>query len=83
MTDDASPQSKSAASAPPGSPSLSIRNHLLPGDVGCITYLHSSLYCPQQGWDYTFDCYVAMPLAEMMTMPFLPLSSRDSSADSV
>lgn len=63
MTDDALPPSKSAVSATPGSPCLSIRHHLLPGDVGSITNLHSRLYSDQD-WDYTFDCYVAMPLAE-------------------
>jgi len=44
--------------------SISIRNDLRPGDVGYITYLHAVLYAPEQGWDQTFDSYVAMPLAE-------------------
>jgi len=43
---------------------ISIRNDLRPGDVGYITYLHGILYAPEQGWDHTFDAYVAMPLAE-------------------
>jgi N-acetylglutamate synthase-like GNAT family acetyltransferase len=43
---------------------ISIRNDLQPGDVGYITYLHGILYAPEQGWDHTFDAYVAMPLAE-------------------
>ncbi|VVB65325.1 Acetyltransferase (GNAT) domain protein [uncultured archaeon] len=43
---------------------ISIRNNLQPGDVGYITYLHGILYAPEQGWDYTFDAYVAIPLAE-------------------
>jgi GNAT superfamily N-acetyltransferase len=43
---------------------ISIRHHLLPGDVGCITYLHAVLYAPEQGWDHTFDSYVAIPLAQ-------------------
>lgn len=44
--------------------SISIRNDLRPGDVGYITYLHAILYAPEQGWDHTFDSYVAIPLAE-------------------
>lgn len=43
---------------------ISFRHHLLPGDVGCITYLHAVLYAPKQGWDHTFDSYVAIPLAQ-------------------
>ena len=43
---------------------ISIRNNLQPGDVGYITYLHGILYAPEQGWDHTFDAYVAIPLAE-------------------
>jgi cytosine/creatinine deaminase len=44
--------------------SISIRNEMRPGDVGYITYLHAILYAPDQGWDQTFDSYVAVPLAE-------------------
>jgi N-acetylglutamate synthase-like GNAT family acetyltransferase len=44
--------------------SISIRNEMRPGDVGYITYLHAFLYAPEQGWDQTFDSYVAIPLAE-------------------
>jgi N-acetylglutamate synthase-like GNAT family acetyltransferase len=43
---------------------ISIRHDLRPGDVGYIIYLHAILYAPEQGWDHTFDAYVAMPLAE-------------------
>ncbi len=43
---------------------VSIRHDLRPGDVGYITYLHGILYAPEQDWDYTFDAYVAIPLAE-------------------
>ena len=45
-------------------PSISIRHNTCPGDIGYITYMHAKLYAPQQGWDYTFDIYVALPLAE-------------------
>jgi len=48
----------------PGDDSLSIRHDMRPGDVGYITYLHAILYAPEQGWDHTFDSYVAIPLAE-------------------
>jgi len=44
-------------------PDISIRNRLCPGDIGCITYLHAMSYA-DQGWDHTFDAYVAAPLAE-------------------
>ena len=44
--------------------SISIRHELHPGDVGYITYLHGTIYAEEQGWDHTFDAYVAIPLAE-------------------
>ena len=43
---------------------VSIRHDLRPGDVGYMTYLHGTLYAPEQDWDHTFDAYVAIPLAE-------------------
>jgi GNAT superfamily N-acetyltransferase len=46
------------------SASVSLRHDLRPGDVGYITYLHGTLYAQDQGWDHTFDAYVATPLAE-------------------
>jgi len=45
-------------------PGVKIRNHLKPGDIGYLTYLHGVLYAEAQGWDYTFEAYVAGPLAE-------------------
>lgn len=48
----------------PSDSSISIRHHLLPGDVGYIAYLHAAIYAPHQGWDHTFDSYVAIPLAQ-------------------
>ncbi len=47
---------------------ISIRHDLRPGDVGYITYLHGILYA-DQGWDHTFDAYVAIPLAEFARSP--------------
>ena len=48
----------------PSEPSIFIQHHLLPSDVDYITYLHVVLYTLEQGWDYTFDSYVAIPLAQ-------------------
>ncbi|NYT01605.1 MAG: GNAT family N-acetyltransferase [Methanosarcinales archaeon] len=42
---------------------VTIRHDLRPGDVGYITYLHGSIYGREQGWDHTFDAYVAVPLS--------------------
>jgi len=33
----------------PSEPHVSIRHHLLPGNVGYITYLHAILYAPEKG----------------------------------
>jgi GNAT superfamily N-acetyltransferase len=43
---------------------ISVCHEIWPGDIGYITYMHAVLYAPEQGWDYTFDIYVALPLAE-------------------
>ena len=43
---------------------VSTRNQLKPGDIGYLTYLHGILYAKEYGWDYTFEAYVAGPLAE-------------------
>lgn len=48
----------------PSDSSIHIRHHLLPGDVGYITYLHAALHALPQGWDHTFDSYVAIALAQ-------------------
>ncbi len=45
-------------------PDVTIRNHLQPGDMGYLTYLHAVLYSKECGWDHTFEAYVAVPLAQ-------------------
>lgn len=45
-------------------PDVTIRSKLRPGDIGSVTYLHGTLYAAEYGWDYTFEAYVAGPLAE-------------------
>lgn len=45
-------------------PDVSVRNHFQPGDIGYLVYLHGVLYSKECGWDYTFEAYVAEPLAE-------------------
>lgn len=46
--------------------SISIRNNLRPGDIGEVIHLHGVVYAEEQGWDHTFDAYVAGPLAEFV-----------------
>ncbi len=43
---------------------IAVRSDLRPGDIGYITWLHGLLYAKEQGWDHTFEAYVAAPLAE-------------------
>lgn len=43
---------------------VQIRTELKPGDIGYLAYLHGVLYENEYGWDYTFEAYVAGPLAE-------------------
>lgn len=45
-------------------PGVQIRTELKPGDIGYLAYLHGALYANEYGWDYTFEAYVAGPLAE-------------------
>jgi len=48
------------------SPAVSVRNDLRPGDIGMVVHLHGTIYAEERGWDYTFDAYVAGPIAEFV-----------------
>jgi GNAT superfamily N-acetyltransferase len=43
-----------------------LRTELRPGDVGRIVEAHGRIYAAEQGWDVTFEAYVAGPLAEFV-----------------
>jgi N-acetylglutamate synthase-like GNAT family acetyltransferase len=43
---------------------ITIRHYFRPGDIGTVTRLHGTIYAEAYGWDYTFEAYVAGPLAE-------------------
>lgn len=42
---------------------VTLRTALVPGDIGSIVRLHGVLYAREQGFDPTFEAYVAGPLA--------------------
>ena len=43
---------------------VTVRTGLKPGDIGCITYLHGTIYDAEYSLDSTFESYVAGPLSE-------------------
>ena len=49
-------------SGKPG-PRTELRTELRPGDIGEIVRLHGVLYAQEEGFDATFEAYVAEPLA--------------------
>jgi GNAT superfamily N-acetyltransferase len=46
--------------------SVTIRTTLRPGDLGMVVYLHGILHGKDEGFDATFEAYVAGPLAEFV-----------------
>ncbi|HMO38208.1 MAG TPA: GNAT family N-acetyltransferase [Saprospiraceae bacterium] len=45
---------------------VTIRNFLKPGDLGAVIQLHGLLYGQERGFDYTFEAYVAEPIAQFV-----------------
>jgi GNAT superfamily N-acetyltransferase len=52
-----------------------IRHRMIPGDIGCLTYLHGISYAEEYGYDQTFEAYVASGLAEFV-QSFRPSKDR-------
>ena len=42
------------------------RHRIKHGDIGYLTYLHGILYAKENGYDQTFEAYVARGLAEFV-----------------
>jgi GNAT superfamily N-acetyltransferase len=49
-----------------GTPAITLRIELAPGDLGAVVFLHGVLYEREHGFDPTFEAYVAGPLAEFV-----------------
>ncbi len=49
--------------------SVAIRHDLRPGDIGSLIRAHGLVYAREYGFDYTFEAYVAGPLAEFARAP--------------
>lgn len=45
---------------------FTLRTDLRPGDLGAVVRLHGVLYAQEQGFDLTFEAYVAGPLAQFV-----------------
>ncbi len=45
---------------------ITIRQHMIPGDMGYITYMHGKLYHEQCGYDRHFERYVAREFNEFL-----------------
>jgi GNAT superfamily N-acetyltransferase len=58
------PPSEAEVSAP--LEGVTVRTNLKPGDIGYIVYLHGTVYAKENGFDPTFEAYVAGPLSEFV-----------------
>jgi N-acetylglutamate synthase-like GNAT family acetyltransferase len=52
-----------------------LRDHLKPGDIGWLIYLHGTFYAQEYGYDQTFETYVAEGLSEFVEK-FNPKTDR-------